>query len=151
MLWIKAFQWLLTIFLVGSHFFLTGKLDSYLYDYWPNERLEYNLAISMYLSSALSAAVIGVAIYIVWALKMPKINLSKKKEEQEEEDTISLPEGPLFGEKEVRKFAKYVAKTTIQNYANVKKELDNAVDSEKQYELIVERYFSERGPSAEWK
>jgi hypothetical protein len=145
----NSLKWLLTIILVGSHFFLTGKLDAYLYDFWPNERLEYNLAMSLYLASAFSATVIGLVVYMLWTIKVKVPSFSKEKQEEEEEG-IQLPEGPLYNEKAVKQFALYCVKTSLANYGNVKKELDNAVDSNKQYDIILERYWGERTPKPEW-
>ncbi len=146
----KVLRGLLTIFLVGSHFFLTGKLDAYLYDFWPNERLEYNLAISMYLASALSAAVLAIAVYVTWALKMPKVNFSRKEEKEEEEAEIGLPEGPLYSKEALTKFSIFLVKDVLANYATNMSEIRGSTNAEDAYARIVDRALVQRPPKSEW-
>jgi hypothetical protein len=141
---------LLTILLVGSHFLLTGHVENLLHDWWPNERIVYELQMGLYFASTSSAAIIALACYIVWQLKMPKISLKRHQEIEEEEEEAPLPPGPLYGAETMKKFHLRVIKDTVTNYPSIKKELDLSSDPQATYGLIQERQSATINPKPDW-
>ena len=120
----KILKVLLTILLVGSHFIFTGHVENILHDWWPNERIEYSIQMGLYFASTSSAALIALACYLVWQLRMPQFSLRKKEVEIEEEEDAPLPPGPLYGPETLKKFHINVLKRTVSEYPSIKKELD---------------------------